>query len=575
LVSAGRALFEICKAEGVKYAIGVPGSAALPLFDDLYNMQGDITTILTKHEQTAGFIADGYARVTGVPCVTVATVGPGAMNLAAGMHCAYQDSFPVLAVTAQIATKQFGKGGVQEATGWGRTLSHTDAFKPVTKWSVLVERGDKLPEVAMRAFKIMLSGRRGPVHIDIPFDVQKAEVQSEAYSPEHYRSISGVAGDPALVSKAADLLLEAQSPAILAGGGVLASSASPELLELAEMLVMPVATSAMGKSCFPEDHPLSLGVAGVYAGHDVANNLLRKDSIDVLLAIGTIFHEVTTRGWSPDFGGRKIIQIDVDPEEIGKNYPIEIGVQGDARLVLRQLINVIKAKLTRPRSYKDSPRVHAIEEAKRDLCFYSPPQMFSDNVPVKPQRAIKELRDFLKRDAIVLADCGNNLAWTLGHFKTYVPRTFIADGGHTAMGFSAAAAIGVQLGAPGRQVVDVIGDGSFMMSNKEVGTARRYNIPVIWFVLNDGQLGMIKHTQKYLYDGRFIATDSAPSNPDYVKFADAFGVYGERVEKPGDVKGALKRAFDSGLPAILDITIDPNEVHPKLKARLEMFRQMK
>jgi acetolactate synthase-1/2/3 large subunit len=341
------------------------------------------------------------------------------------------------------------------------------------------------------------------------------------------------------------------------------------------MLVMPVATSAMGKSCFPEDHPLSLGVAGIYAGHDVANNLLRKDSVDVLLAIGTIFHEVTTRGWSPDFGGRKIIQIDVDPEEIGKNYPIEIGVQGDAKLVLRQLINVIKVKLTKPRSYKDSPRVRAIEEAKRDLCFYSPPQMFSDNVPVKPQRAIKELRDFLKRDAIVLADCGNNLAWTLGHFKTYVPRTFIADGGHTAMGFSAAAAIGVQLGAPGRQVVDVIGDGSFMMSNKEVGTARRYNIPVIWFVLNDGQLGMIKHTQKYLYDGRFIATDSAPSNPDYVKFADAFGVYGERVEKPGDIKGALKRAFDSGLPAILDIIIDPNEVHPKLKARLEMFRQMK
>ena len=370
MVSGARALFEVCKAEGVKYAFGVPGSAALPLFDELYNMQGDITTILTKHEQTAGFMADGYARITGVPCLTVATVGPGAMNLASGLHCAYQDSFPVLAVTAQIATKQFGKGGVQEATGWGRTLSHTEAFKPVTKWSVLVERADKLPEVGMRAFKIMLSGRRGPVHIDVPFDVQKDEVQFESSSPVHYRSLSGVAGDPALVSRAADLLLESQSPAILAGGGVLASGASPELLELAEMLVIPVATSAMGKSCFPEDHPLSLGVAGIYA-QDVANDMLRKDRVDVLLAIGTIFHEVTTSGWSPEFGGRKIIQIDVDPEEIGKNYPIEIGIQGDAKLVLRQLLEVIKVKLTKHASYKDAPRVRAIEQAKKELGFYS------------------------------------------------------------------------------------------------------------------------------------------------------------------------------------------------------------
>jgi acetolactate synthase-1/2/3 large subunit len=574
MVSGGGALLEVCKGEGVKYAFGVPGSAALPLFDDLYNIQGDMTTILTKHEQTAGFMADGYARVTGVPCVTVATVGPGAMNLASGLHCAYQDSFPVLAITAQIPTKQFGKGGVQEATGWGRTLSHTDIFRPVTKWSVLVERADKLPDVGMRAFKIMLSGRRGPVHIDIPFDVQKGEIEFTPIPPMHYRSLSGAAGDPASVNKAADLLLGSQSPAILAGGGVLASDGSPELLELAEMLVIPVATSAMGKSCFPEDHPLSLGVAGIYA-QDVANDFLRKDKVDVLLAVGTLFHEVTTRGWSSDFGGTKLIQIDVDPEEIGKNYSIEIGIQGDAKLILRQLIEVIKVKLTKRATYKDAPRVRAIEKAKKELGFYSSPEMLSDDVPIKPQRAIKELREFLNRDAIVLTDCGNNLAWTLGYFKNYVPRTFIADGGHTAMGFSAAAAMGVKLGARDKQVVDVIGDGSFMMTNKEVGTARRYDIPVIWFILNDGLLGMIKHTQQYLYDRRFIATDSAPSNPDYVKYADAFGVYGERVERPADIKGALKRAFDSKLPAILDIMIDPNVVNPKLKSRLEMFRQMK
>ncbi len=575
MFSAARALFEVCKAEGVRYAIGIPGSASLPLHDALYDMQGDIATILTKHEQTAGFIADGYARITGVPCVTLATVGPGAMNLASGLHCAYQDSFPILAVTAQVATRQFGKGGVQEATGWGRSLSHTGIFGPVTKWSVLVDRADKVSEVARRAFKIMLSGRRGPVHIDIPFDVQKGEVQFEASSPEHYRSVSGVAGDPTQVNRAADLLLKSDSPAILAGGGVLASDASPELLELAEMLVMPVATSAMGKSCFPEDHPLSLGVAGVYAGHDVANETLRRGNVDVLLAMGTIFHEMTTQGWNPDFGGRKIIQIDIDPEEIGKNYPIEIGIQGDSKLVLRQLIDALRPRLGKSRSYRESPRIRMMKKVKEEFCFYRVPQMLSGDVPIKPQRAIKELRDFLDRDAIVLTDCGNNLAWTLGHFKTYLPKTFIADGGHTAMGFSAAAAIGVKLGAPNKQVVDVIGDGSFMMSNKEIGTARRYDLPVIWFVLNDGQLGMIRHTQKYLYDARFIATDSAPSNPDYVKFAESFGVYGERVDRPDNIKGALKRALDSGLPAILDVMIDPNEIHPKLKARLEMFKRLK
>jgi len=588
-VRAGKFVVESLLAEEVKYLFGIPGGGIAPFFNEFYDFP-QIKTILTQHEQGAGFMADGYFRACGKVAACAATVGPGGVNLASGLHPAYQDNQAVLAFTNNVPTDQFGKGGIQDASGWGpRSISHVGIFKEVTKWSVLVTRPDSIPEVMRRAFRIMLTGRKGPVHIDIAQDVIRSEIEAEVRPPQKYRPMGVIRGDSELIRQAAQLLVKADSPSIMSGGGVMAAGASQEVLELATLLGAPVATTAMGKSSFPEDHPLSLGVVGLF-GQDVANTVFRADRTDVLLAIGSIFHQMTTTGWVRDFGGQKIIQIDTDPTEIGKNYPFDVGIVGDAKTVLQELIEhvrILQSKLP-PAELKEleerkRARLKDILSLKGELKYYAEPVSFSDAVPTKPQRAVRELREFLDKNAIVLADCGNNLAWVERYYQALMPRGFIADGGHTAMGFSVAASIGVKLGAPDRQVVDVVGNASFTMLSKEVNTASAYNIPVVWCILNDGNLGMIIQGQKFGYGTwepeRYIVTQSYVM--DFLKFAEACHAYGQIVERPTEIKDALKGAFDSGKPSIIDIRIDPDEVplgalkrfeplvkqHPELKGK--------
>jgi acetolactate synthase-1/2/3 large subunit len=467
---------------------------------------------------------------------------------------------------------------MQEASGWGpRSISHVGIFKEVTKWSVLVTKPGNVPEVMRRAFRVMLTGRKGPVHIDLAQDVIRAEVDADVRPPSTYRPTGIVRGDSELIRRAAKLLVDANAPALMSGGGVIGSNASAEVIELATTLGCPVATTAMAKGSIPEDHPLAVGVVGLF-GQDTANAILRSEKTDVLLAIGSIFHQMTTIGWITNFGGQKIIQIDMDPTEIGKNYPIEIGIVGDAKAVLLDLITEVRALLSKlpPATIKDresriKERQKEILNLKGELKYYAEPISLSDSVPTKPQRAVREIREFLEKDAMVLADCGNNLAWVERYYKSLMPRGFIADGGHTAMGFSIAASIGVKLGAPERQVVDVSGNASFTMLCKEVNTASAYNIPVVWCILNDGNLGMIIQGQKFGYatwePERYIVTQSYVM--DFVKFAEACHAYGQMVERPGEIKDALKSAFDSGKPSIIDIRIDPDEVPPGSLRRFE------
>lgn len=588
-VRAGKFVVESLLAEGVKYLFGIPGGGVAPFFNEFYDFP-QIKTILTQHEQGAGFMADGYFRACGKVAACAATVGPGGVNLASGLHPAYQDNQAVLAFTNNVPTDQFGKGGIQDASGWGpRSISHVGIFKEVTKWSVLVTRPDSIPEVMRRAFRIMLTGRKGPVHIDIAQDVIRSEIEAEVRPPQKYRPMGVIRGDSELIRQAAQLLVKSASPSIMSGGGVMAAGASQEVLDLATLLGAPVATTAMGKSSIPEDHPLAVGVVGLF-GQDVANTVFRADRTDVLLAIGSIFHQMTTTGWVRDFGGQKIIQIDIDPTEIGKNYPFDVGIVGDAKAVLQELIEhirIIQSKL-RPAELKEleerkKARLKDILSLKGEMKYYAEPVSFSDAVPTKPQRAVRELREFLDKNAIVLADCGNNLAWVERYYQALMPRGFIADGGHTAMGFSVAASIGVKLGAPDRQVVDVVGNASFTMLSKEVNTASAYNIPVVWCILNDGNLGMIIQGQKFGYGmwepERYIVTQSYVM--DFLKFAEACHAYGQIVERPTEIKDALKSAFDSGKPSIIDIRIDPDEVplgalkrfeplvkqHPELKEK--------
>jgi len=574
---AGKFIVESLHNEGVKYLFGIPGGGIAPFYNEVYDYP-QIKTILTQHEQGAGFMADGYFRACGQVAACAATVGPGGVNLASGLHPAYQDNQAVLAFTNNVPTDQFGKGGIQDASGWGpRSISHVGIFKEVTKWSVLVTRPDTVPEVIRRAFRTMLTGRKGPVHIDLAQDVIRAEIDAELLPPKKYRPMGPVRGDPELIRQAAELLVNSPSPTIMSGGGVIASSASPELLELATLLGCPVATTAMGKSSFPEDHPLAAGVVGLF-GHEVANTVLRGDKTDVLLALGTIFHQMTTTGWVKNFGGQKIIQVDSDPTEIGKNYPVELGIVGDAKTVLQDLLVHVKAILSKlpPATVKEfeerkMARQKEMLALKGELKYYMEPQSFSDAVPIKPQRVIKELREFLNKDAIVMADCGNNLAWVEKYYQALVPKGFLADGGHTAMGFSVAASIGAKLGAPNRQVVDVVGNASFTMLSKEVNTATAYNIPVVWFILNDMNLGMIIQGQKFGYGvwepERYIVTQSYVM--DFVKFAEACHAYGQLVERPTEIKDALKNAFDSGRPSIIDVRIDPDEIPAGALKRFE------
>jgi len=574
---AGKFVVESLLNEDVKYLFGIPGGGIAPFYNEFYDYP-QIKSILTQHEQGAGFMADGYFRACGKVAACAATVGPGGVNLASGLHPAFQDNQAVLAFTNNVPTDQFGRGGIQDASGWGpRSISHVGIFKEVTKWSVLVTKPDSVPEVMRRAFRIMLTGRKGPVHIDLAQDVIRQEIDAEVRPPQKYRPMGMIRGDPELIKQAAQLLVKATSPAIMSGGGVIASGASQEVLELATLLGSPVATTAMGKSSFPEDHPLALGVVGLF-GQDVANTVFRGDKTDVLLALGSIFHQMTTTGWVKDFGGQKIIQVDMDPTEIGKNYPFEVGIVGDAKAVLQDLIEHVKATISRltPAELKEleerkKSRLKEILALKGELKYYEEPVSYSDATPTKPQRAVRELRKFLEKNAIVMADCGNNLAWVEKYYQALMPKGFIADGGHTAMGFSVAASIGVKLGAPDRQVVDVVGNASFTMLCKEVNTATAYNIPVVWFILNDKNLGMIIQGQKFGYGmwepERYIVTQSYVM--DFAKFAEACHAYGQVVERPTEIKDALKSAFDSGKPSILDVRIDPDEVPPGALKRFE------
>jgi acetolactate synthase-1/2/3 large subunit len=570
-------LLNYMKGEGVEYFFGIPGGHIGSFFDALYDVAPDVKTILPKHEQGAGFMASGYYMANHKIAACGATVGPGGMNLAAGLHVAYQNSVPVLAITSNVARRQFGRSGIQDSSGWGpRSLCHVGVFSEVTKWSVLLFDSERAEEVIRRAFRVMLSGRKGPAHIDVPMDIFKEEVSIEKiWKPNEYRSMGRIRGDINLIKKAVDMLIEAQSPVILSGGGVISSHASPELIEFAELLSIPVATTLMGKSSFPEDHPLAVGVTG-RDGHDTANRVVRTEKSDVLLAIGCMFHQGTTNSWISNFGGKNIIHIDIDPSEIGRNYPLSLGIWGDGQAVLRDLITVIKSKLAN----LSAKRLKEIEEKKRDrieknlklkdeLSYYQEHEMFSEAVPLMPQRACREIRDAAPKDAIIWTDCGNNLAWAERYIQSIgPPRTFLADGGHTHMGFSVAASIGAKLACPNRDVISILGDASFQMMGKEITTAAAYDIPVVWCILNDGNLGMIKQGQKMARSSsvpeRYIATSSF--NPNFVKLAEACHCQGFLAEKPGEVKEAVKNALDSHKPTVIDIRINP-DIFPPMRVK--------
>jgi len=549
-------LVNLLESNGVEFVFGVPGGHLLKFYDSLVD-SSQITPILTKHEAGASFMATGFAQVSGKIGVCVGTVGPGATNLITGVASAYMDSVPLLVLTAQVGTSTIGKGGLQEATGEGRTISHVEIFDGMTKYSTLVFDVGKLEQSFRKALTQALNGRPGPTHLDVTANTFAAEVDvdSSVFKPVNSYSMSG---DKASIARAADLVFSARNPVILAGYGSL--SARQEILTLAEAYSIPVATTLRAKGVIPENHQLSLGVVGLY-GTNIANKYIRS-GVDVLLAIGLSFSEFTTHTWDPNFQpSTALIQIDIDVGEIGKNYPVNVGIIGDSKKIMEQLVTLMREK-----GQKTIGDIDSIKSMKQKRLYYSDPKMVSEQVPLKPQRVMKDLREALPEDVIVFGDIGNSLAWMESFFQAYKPKSHFICSTLASMGYGVAASIGGQIAAPEQQVVCICGDGGFQMQGMEVLTAVNYDVPVKWFVLNNGTLGMIRDTQDILFNKRRVSTDFM--NPDYVKLAEAMGAEGLRITKPSEIVEVAKEALGNGRPTVVDVIIDADEA-PSFDARAE------
>ncbi len=552
--SVAEIIVKYLEQEGVEYVFGIPGGHLLPLYDALHK-NGAIKPILAKHEAGAAFMAYGYAVTSGKIGVCCGTVGPGATNLVTGVASAYMDSVPLLVLTAQVGTTTFGKGALQEASGIGRTIDQVALFEKITKMSIMATRAQNMADTIRHALRVALSGRPGPVHIALPADVQAEITKADLLPVSAYRtSYRGVVND-AHLKAAFDLLKNADKPAILLGYGAVPGQQEENLLKLAEGLSIPVATTLRAKGAFSEDHPLSLGCVGLY-GTRAANSYLRS-GIDVLLSVGASFHEFTSHCWDPSFAPSKaLIQVDIDPNEIGKNYPVTLGLVGDAGVVLKGLA----AELNEPQ-HKDCK----IGLFKDNHSYFLEDSMYAEMVPMKPQRLMKELREALPRDVVVFADIGNTLVWAERYFQAYSEGRFITASGLAAMGSAVAACIGGKLGRPLNPVVCLCGDGDFLMTGMEVAAATAHKIPVVWVVLKNNRLGMIHDVQSVSYQGHYISSDFPDT--DFVLMAKALGADGYRTDDPIKVGSIIREALGKSAPAVIEVTIDATEM-PPMKPRM-------
>jgi acetolactate synthase-1/2/3 large subunit len=537
--------------ENVKYLFGVPGAHVLPLYDAIYRTTS-IKPILTKHEVGGAFLAYGYAAVTRNLGVCCATVGPGATNLISGVSAAHMDSIPLLVITGQVGTKAFGRSAHQEATGYGRSIDQVSLFQNITKMSVMITDKESMSRTLRSAIRAALSGRPGPVHIAFPSNIQLEEISEEILPPETYRPSSNAGAlDMDQIKVIGGLVYNAENPAMLIGYGASKCADDGIIIELAERLQIPVATSGKAKGVFPEDHPLSLGCLSI-RGSKAANTYLRSD-IDVLLVVGTDLSEMTSHAWDPKLQPSKaLIQIDIDPNEIGKNYPVRVGLVADAGAALHSLSTYIRE--FPPKTKRD------LAPFKKSKRYFSEAESFSDQLPMKPQRLMRELRNCLPRNTLIFGDMGNTYSWILRYFQSYPEGINFLPSGMACMGSSVAACMGGKLGRPESPVVCICGDGDFLMTGMEVLTAVEYSIPVIWVILKNNRLGAIYDVQALSYQGRYSACMF--NDIDFVSIAKAFGAHGFRVEKPDDISSIVKTALDINGPVILEVVIDPDEKFP-------------
>lgn len=537
-ITGAQALIRYLEEENVKYVYGYPGGAVLPLYDALLEST-KIKHILVRQEQAAVHAASGYARVTGRPGVCLATSGPGATNLVTGLATAYMDSIPIVAITGQVGTDMIGTDAFQEVDITGITM-------PITKHNYLVKNVADLPRVVKEAFHIASTGRPGPVLIDIPKNVSGAVFNYQPPAPVDLRGYKPTYhGHPSQIKNLTKFVLEAERPVIYAGGGVISSNATEELFALAELLDAPVTTTLMGLGSFPEDHRLSLGMLGMhgtpYANYAVTN-------CDLLIGLGARFDDRVTSAISKFAPQAKIVHIDIDPAEIGKNVTANLPIVGDVKLVLEELLKKVTKK-------EHHSWIKQIQEWKE-----SHPMVYGNGGCVRPQEIIQKLGDLTRDKAIVTTDVGQHQMWAAQFYKFTRPRSFISSGGLGTMGYGFPAAVGAQMADPAALVIAVTGDGSFQMNMAEMGTAVENGLPLKILLFNNSHLCLVKQLQHFYCAKRYHGV-TFTGNPDFVQLATAYpGVVGLRIEKPEDIEPVLTEAVKNGKLTLIDCRISPDEL---------------
>jgi len=538
-MTGAKALVESLKRQNVEVIFGIPGGATIPIYDVLYDTDG-IRHILMRHEQCAAHAADGYARASGRVGVCMATSGPGATNLVTGIANAYMDSSPIVAFTGQVPRPFIGKDAFQETDIVGITT-------PITKYNFQVPEVSEIPRIIKKAFYIATTGRPGPVLVDLPKDAQietdeiefDDDIEIRGYRPNYEPH-------PIQIGRAADLLANAEKPVIIAGGGIIASGASSELVALAELLQAPVSTTLMGKGCIPENHPLSLGLLGMHG--TIASNIIVSEA-DVLLAVGMRFSDRTTGNIEKFCPDAKIIHIDIDTAEIGKNIQPHVPIVADAKRALNALYEQLVQKF---RKKERTAWMRRIEELKQQH------EEMGNKSGLSPPRLMKELRKMLPEDAIITTEVGQNQMWAALYLKAYKPRTFISSGGLGTMGFGFPASLGAKVACPDVPVVDIAGDGSFLMTEQDLASSVTEKIPVIVIILDNRFLGMVAQWQRLFYDRRYSSIDLGKT-PDFVKLAEAFGAQGIYVGSLPEFRKAVQTALKSDVTTVIDVPISSEE----------------
>ena len=547
--TGGQIVCEALIREGVDVIFGLPGGAILPLYQTLPEYP-ELRHILVRHEQGAAHAADGYARVTGRPGVAWATSGPGATNLVTGIATAQMDSVPMVVVTGQVGRAAIGSDAFQETDTTGITL-------PITKHNYLVMHASEIARVIKEAFYIANSGRPGPVLVDIPKDVFTEEVEvdwGEEMALPGYKP--NLEGHGLMVKRAAGLINSAQRPVIMAGHGVIISRAYDELRELAEKAQIPVITTLLGISCFPEDHLLSVGMPGM---HGMAYANLAIEEADLLIALGMRFDDRITGDTSTFALGSKKIHVDVDPSEIGKNIPVDVPIVGDLKRVLSAL----------NRQVNDATRVewlHRIEDLKQD----HPSMLIRETDKLIPQYVIKEIAEATDGHAVIVTGVGQHQMWAAQHYTFNDPCTLVSSGGAGAMGYEVPGAMGAQVGRPDKVVWSIAGDGGFQMTMCELATMVENHIPVKIAIFNNGFLGMVRQWQELFYERSYVATGYS-GNPDFVKLAEAFGIFGARVTDKSQVRSTIMEAMRFDGPALVDFVVEQEEnVYPMIPSGMSV-----